>query len=91
MKKLGGPSKAAGVDVRETAQLSAWDMPVTLDKAIHQPHLENFFDAVRKGVALNCTGEEGFATAVTVLKVNQAIAAQKMLTFAPDDFVVKDT
>jgi hypothetical protein len=81
----GGPSK---VDVRETAQLSAWDMPVTLEKPIHQPHLENFFDGIRKGVALNCPGEEAFATAVTVLKVNEAIAAQKMLTFAPDDFKV---
>jgi predicted dehydrogenase len=91
VKKLGGPSKAAGVDVRETAQLSAWDMPVTLDKAIHQPHLENFFDSMRKSAKLNCPGEEAFATAVTVLKVNEAIAAQKMLTFAPDDFVVKDT
>jgi predicted dehydrogenase len=91
VKKLGGPSKAAGVDVRETAQLSAWDMPVTLDKAIHQPHLENFFDAMRKSAKLNCPGEEAFATAVTVLKVNEAIAAQKMLTFSPDDFVVKDT
>jgi predicted dehydrogenase len=91
VKKLGGPSKAAGVDVRETAQLSAWDMPVTLDKAIHQPHLENFFDAMRKSAKLNCPADEAFATAVTVLKVNEAIAAQKLLTFAPDDFVVKDT
>ncbi len=82
---VGGPAK---VDVRETAQLSAWDIPVTLDKAIHQPHLENFFNAMRKGIALNCPGEEGFATAVTVLKVNEAIAARKMLTFAPSDFVV---
>ena len=81
----GGPAK---VDVRETAQLSAWDIPVTLDKAIHQPHLENFFDAMRKGSSLNCPGEEAFASAVTVLKVNEAIAAQRMLTFAPSDFVV---
>lgn len=80
----GGPAK---VDVRETAQLSAWDIPVTLDKAIHQPHLENFFDAMKKGVKLNCPGEEAFATAVTVLKVNEAIAAQKLLTFAPNDFL----
>ncbi len=80
----GGPAK---VDVRETAQLSAWDIPVTLDKAIHQPHLENFFDAMRKGVSLNCPAEDAFASAVTVLKVNEAIAAQKMLTFAPTDFV----
>lgn len=81
-------SGPATVDVRETAQLSAWDLPVTLDKAIHQPHLENFFDAMRKGAALNCPADEAFATTVTVLKVNEAIAAQKMLTFAPGDFVV---
>jgi predicted dehydrogenase len=86
--KLGGPSKAATVDVRETAELSAWDIPVTLDKAIHQPHLENFFDAIRNGTPLNCPGESAFASAVTVLKVNEAVAARTMLTFKPEDFVV---
>ncbi|MGH7944710.1 MAG: Gfo/Idh/MocA family protein [Opitutaceae bacterium] len=98
-KKMAMPSKAlsggsggpAAVDVRETAQLSAWDIPVTLDKAIHQPHLENFFDAIRKGIPLNCPGEQAFASAVTVLKVNEAIAAKKMLNFAPDDFIVMET
>ncbi|MBL9190397.1 MAG: Gfo/Idh/MocA family oxidoreductase [Opitutaceae bacterium] len=84
----GGAAGPAKVDVRETAQLSAWDIPVTLDKAIHQPHLENFFDAMRKGASLNCPPEDGFATAVTVLKVNEAIAARRMLNFAPSDFVV---
>lgn len=86
VKKLGGPSKGT-VDVRETAALSAWEIPVTLDKAIHQPHLENFFDAIRHGTPLNCPGESAFATAVTILKINESIAAQKMLTFAPADFV----
>lgn len=85
--KLGGPSKAATVDVRETAQLSAWDIPVTLDKAIHQPHLENFFDAIRLGTPLSCPADSAFATAVTVLKVNEAVAAQRLLSFAPEDFV----
>jgi predicted dehydrogenase len=84
----GGAVSTAKVDVRETAALSAWDMPVTLDKHIHQPHLENFFDAIRKGAALNCPADAGFATTVTVLKVNEAIAAQKMLTFDQKDFVV---
>lgn len=78
--------RASVVDVRETAALSAWEIPVILDKPIHQPHLENFFDAVRKGTPLNCPGESAFATAVTVLKVNEAVAAQKMLTFGPEDF-----
>jgi predicted dehydrogenase len=74
------------VDVRETAELSAWDMPVTLDKAIHQPHLENFFDAVRGKATLNCPGEVALATAATILRVNDAVAARKMLAYAPEDF-----
>jgi predicted dehydrogenase len=85
--KFGAPVRTSVVDVRETAALSSWDMPVTLDKAIHQPHLENFFDAIRGTAKLNCPGEEGFASCVTVLKVNEAVAARKMLTFKPEDFV----
>ncbi len=87
VKKLGGPSRGATVDVRETAALSAWDIPVTLDKAIHQPHLENFFDAIRKGTPLSCPADEAFASAVTVLKVNEAIAARQALAFKPEDFI----
>lgn len=82
------PPRASVVDVRETAALSAWNIPVVLDKAIHQPHLENFFDAIRKGTPLTCPGEQGFASAVTVLKVNEAVQARKMLTMKPDDFIV---
>ena len=83
----GKSSGPATVDVRETAQLSAWDMPVTLDKAIHQPHIENFVDAITKGTPLNCPGESAFATAVTVLGVNRAIAAKAEITFKPEDFI----
>jgi hypothetical protein len=79
--------RASVVDVRETAALSAWDIPVTLDKAIHQPHLENFFGAIRDGTALSCPGEQAFASTVTVLRVNEAVAARKALDFQPSDFV----
>jgi predicted dehydrogenase len=85
--RLPQGSRSATVDVRETAELSAWDMPVTLDKAIHQPHLENFFDAVRGRGKLNAPGEVAFATAVTVLRVNEAVAARRMLAFDPKDFI----
>jgi predicted dehydrogenase len=86
--KFGAPpSRASVVDVRETAALSSWGIPVTLDKAIHQPHLENFFDAIRQGTPLNTPAEKAFATAVTVLKVNEAVAARQMLTFSPQDFI----
>lgn len=82
------PPRASVVDVRETAALSAWDIPVTLDKALHQPHLENFFDAIRIGTPLTSPGEQGFASTVTVLKVNEAVQARQQLTFKPSDFVV---
>ncbi|HWA28988.1 MAG TPA: Gfo/Idh/MocA family oxidoreductase [Lacunisphaera sp.] len=85
--KFGAPVRTSTVDVRETAALSSWDMPVTLDKAIHQPHLENFFDTIRGKAKLNCPGETAFASAVTVLKVNEAVAARQALNFKPEDFV----
>ncbi len=85
--KFGSPARTSVVDVRETAALSSWEMPVTLDKLIHQPHLENFFDAIRGEAQLNCPGETAFASAVTVLKVNEAVAARQMLTFKPEDFI----
>ena len=86
--KLAGLShNSSAVDVRESAELSAWDIPVTLDKAIHQPHLENFFDSIRGKATLHCPGEVAFATAVTVLRVNEAVAARKMLHFDPKDFI----
>jgi predicted dehydrogenase len=55
-------------------------------KTEHQPHLENFFRAIRGGEKLNCPAEVGFETAVTILKVDQAIKAEKKLPFRPEDF-----
>jgi predicted dehydrogenase len=82
---------AAGVvlDVRESPTPPSYDIPVTLgDKPYHQPHLENFFDTIRGKAKLNCPAEVGYETAVTVLKVNDAVAAGKRLDFKPEDFVV---
>lgn len=80
--------KAAVVDVRETAALSAWEIPITLDKAIHQPHLENFFEGIMNGTPLTCPGEEGFKSAVVVLKVNEAVKAGTKLEIKPADFTI---
>jgi predicted dehydrogenase len=60
----------------------------TTEKAIHQLHLENFLDAIRNGTPLTCPGEVGYETAVTVLRVNDAIEARRALDFAPEDFHV---
>jgi len=55
---------------------------------IHQPHLENFFAAIRDGVPLNCPAEIGYETEITVMKVNESIEAERKLTFEPDEFTV---
>jgi predicted dehydrogenase len=83
------PAGDAVLDVRESPKPPSYDIPVTMDnKPYHQPHLENFFDAVRGKAKLNCPAEIGYETAVTVLKVNEAIAAGRKLEFKPGDFKV---
>ena len=89
-------SEEVKVDVRESPPLAEYQLPVDLKKKIHQPHLENFFEAVRMHSAdkskakahLNCPGETGFETAVTVLRVNEAIEARKALAFEKSEFNV---
>ncbi len=63
-------------------------IPVVLRDPYHQPHLQNFFDAVRGTATLNCPAEVGYETAVSVLKVNEAIDANERLSFQPDEFEV---
>jgi predicted dehydrogenase len=70
------------------AALMCCDLCVTMDKPVHQPHLENFFDAIRGDARLTCPAEVGYETAVTVLKVNEAVEAGRKLSFSPEDFAV---
>jgi predicted dehydrogenase len=84
-------AKAAGgatLDIRETLAPPAYELPITMDKPYHQPHLENFFDAIRGKAKLNCPAEVGYETAVMVLKVNEAVEAAKRLEFKPEEFKV---
>ncbi len=89
-KDRSPPRVAAGgeVNVRETGLVESYDFPIVLDKPPHQPHLENFFDAVRGKAKLSCPAEEAFRTEVVIWKIYAALAAGKMLSFTPDDFRV---
>jgi len=80
------PETAAVADVRESPKPPSYDLTVTMDKLCHQPHLENFFDAIRGNAKLNCPAEEAYKTAVTVLKVNEAVEAGHKLCFKPEEF-----
>ncbi len=77
----------AGVtDVRESVSPDEHKVPIVLRDPYHQPHLQNFFDAVRGKAKLNCPAEIGYESAVSVLKVNDAIEAKARLSFKPEDF-----
>jgi predicted dehydrogenase len=82
------PAAGAVLDVRETAPPPSYALPVKSQKKYHQPHLENFFGAIRGRVKLNCPGEVGYETAVTVLRVNEAVEAGRPLKFEPGAFEV---
>ncbi len=86
-KEEAKPAGDAVLDVRESPKPPSYEIPVTMEgKPYHQPHLENFFDAIRGKAKLNCSAEIGYETAVTVLKVNEAVAAGQKLEFKPEEF-----
>jgi len=80
----------AVIDARESVRPPKYELPVPMDKKYHQPHLENFFEAIRSDgkVKLTCPAEVGYETAVAVLKVNEAVEAGRRLEFKPDEFEV---
>ncbi len=82
------PQMATGavLDVRETIGPDRHGLPVTLTNPYHMPHLANFFNAIRGIEKLNCPADVGFETAVTVLKVNEAVESARRLDFGPEDF-----
>ena len=73
-------------DVRESVSPDQHTVPVVLRDPYHQPHLQNFFNAVRGKGKLNCPAEVGYESAVSVLKVNEAIEAKSRVSFKPEDF-----
>ncbi len=82
------PEADAIVDLRESPTPPSYGIPAKMDKPYHQPHLENFFDAVRGKGKLNCPAEIGYESAATVLKVNDAVKKGCKLDFKPEEFKV---
>ncbi|TVR50899.1 MAG: gfo/Idh/MocA family oxidoreductase [Puniceicoccaceae bacterium] len=86
------PPVAAGssatIDARETAALAAYNLPVVLNKPIHQPHLENFFQAVRGEARLTCPADEAFRSEVVIYRAIEAVEQRRLITFQPSDFDV---
>jgi predicted dehydrogenase len=85
LPKNDDSADAAKVDVRETEQIARYEMAVLLDKPPHQPHLENFFNAIRGTAKLNCPADEAFRSEYVIHKANEAIAAQKRIEITPQE------
>ena len=89
-------TKTATAEAKKAVELPDWlkrttvfgDVRYRHEGFYHQPHLQNFFDAVRGKATLNCPAEEAYQTAVAVLKVNEAIEARAPVAFKPEDFKV---
>jgi len=82
------PVSSASIDVAETKPPARYDIPVTLEVPYHQPHLENFFEAIRGRAELHCSAEAAYPGTVTSLKINEAIAAKQTLDLTPETFRV---
>ena len=87
-RKADDPTAAILKMYGESKPPVTWLMPVPVERSYHQPHLENFFDAARKGTPLNCPPEVGYETAVAVLTVNRAIEAARKLDLKESEFKV---
>jgi len=74
---------------RAKGQMDAVANQIALDlkKPPHQPHLENFFGAVRGEARLNCSAEIGYETAVTVFKAIESARLGRPIELKPADFI----
>ena len=76
------------LNINDSSELPRASLPIDLLKPAHMPHLENFFNAVRKGTPLSCPGELAYESAVAVLTANRAVAEHKTIQFKPEEFKV---
>ncbi|MBN2411724.1 Gfo/Idh/MocA family oxidoreductase [candidate division KSB1 bacterium] len=82
------PEDNVTLDVRETVAPPEYGIPVEFNDPYHKPHLENFFNTIRGKDTLNCPADAGYETAVTVLKVNQAVESGLKLKYEPNEFYI---
>ena len=88
LKAHGFTPSTVVLDVRETIAPPKFDLTVDFNDPYHKPHLENFFNAIRGKEELNCPVDVGYETAVSVLKVNEAVKSGRKINFKRSEFKV---
>jgi predicted dehydrogenase len=65
-----------------------FDLPGGFAKPAHQPHLENFFDAVRGKAKLNCDARHAFESEAPIFWVNPSALSKQPIDFKSEHLTV---
>lgn len=86
-----GASQDAGDGVAsyESPPLEQFDLPGILNKPVHQPHLENFFDSIRGKASLNCDARKAFESEAPIFWVNPSARNNEYIRFTDEHLTVE--
>ncbi len=68
--------------------VNCFPLPVEFHGPQHQPHVDNFLDAVRAGAKLNGSPEESYRVSVILDAIDRSIRKRKPVGLKPSDFQV---
>jgi predicted dehydrogenase len=91
LKRQAAAPKAQSDDAiasYESAAPEAYALPGDLSKPPHQPHLENFFDAVRGKAALTCDARHAFESEAPIYWVNPSALSREPINFTAEHLSV---
>ncbi len=91
IRKPAPPKPAPSADAvasYESAAPEIFDLPGGFGKPAHQPHLENFFDAVRGKGKLNCDARHAFESEAPIFWVNPSALSQQPIDFTSEHLSV---
>jgi predicted dehydrogenase len=82
----GGPASGGSDAIAsyESAAPEAYALPGSLNKPPHQPHLENFFNAILGKEKLNCDARHALESEAPIYWVNPAAENRETITFTKD-------
>ena len=84
LKKVGAGTAAGGADAiasYESAPPDEYALPGGMSKAPHQPHIENFLEAIRGQAQLTCDARHALESEAPIYWVNQAAETQQTIQF----------
>lgn len=82
------PKVEGVIDSRATPPPEGFMLPGEMNKPAHQPHLENFFGAVRGEAKLNCDARHAFLSEAPIYYVNPSALSKQPIVFTPEQLSV---